>query len=828
MATPRRERVTPLALALALGVALGWWLDRPVFWPWLSLCGLCLVGAALCQGRSRRAVAALIALGVFGLGVSWMTVRGQRVAAGELAACVGGAPLVVHARGVALEAPVLRDRAVGSMAPFDHRAPSTYFAMQVGALVSRDGVERPVRGELLVRVEETVTPFRAGDAVEARGLMYPPAPLLNPGGFDSRRFARSRGRAGLLSVPRRELVAVSPAEPGGLRGRALRWRETLRRRAEAGLLSSLPRTDRPQRDALLLALLLGTRGPGSAGLGDAFRRVGLAHFLAISGMHLGVFAGFVVIVLRIGGARRRWHGWLVMAAVLGYLVMVEVRMPVLRAGVMTMAACLGAVAGRRPRTAALVAGSAIGLLLWRPDQLMAPGFQLSFGVVLGLIHLAPLVRRRLFGLPDAFASSSARMLGQWLQTTCAAALTAWAVATPITLHHWGVLWPLAAPFSVIVLPVVAVILALGYLKMMLAIALPSAAMLAGVPLTLAADVLISLVSAMNAVPGSAVRIGHTSAAWSLCAEAWLCVLVVTSARWPWVGRFGRRALCISGAALACWLVWPLLPPPFGGLSAALRIDMLAVGDGSCYVVRSGRSTVVFDCGSSSDLDAGRRTIVPALERLGVRSIDAIAVSHPNLDHYSAVLELADAFGVGSVLVTPQLARAAAADPAGPVMHLLDGLSGRSVPVIEVARGRRMRFGDARWAWLHPEPARRFAHANDGSMVISIEAAGRRVLLCGDIQRQAMEILDACPRLQADVLELPHHGSFSRHAVEFIGAVDPQFVLQSTGPARWRRTRAGWEESLGGRRWLVSARDGASWIEIGPDGSMEAGSFLAGR
>ena len=144
-----------------------------------------------------------IVLGVFGFGASWMTVRGQRVATGSLAACVGSAPLVVHARGVALEAPVLRDRAVGSMAPFDHRAPSTYFAMQVGALVSRDGVERPVRGELLVRVEETVTPFRAGDAVEARGLMYPPAPLLNPGGFDSRRFARSRGRAGLLSVPRR-------------------------------------------------------------------------------------------------------------------------------------------------------------------------------------------------------------------------------------------------------------------------------------------------------------------------------------------------------------------------------------------------------------------------------------------------------------------------------------------------------------------------------------------------------------------------------------------------------------------------------------------------
>ncbi|MHC4709844.1 MAG: ComEC/Rec2 family competence protein, partial [Planctomycetota bacterium] len=182
----------------------------------------------------------------------------------------------------------------------------------------------------------------------------------------------------------------------------------------------------------------------------------------------------------------------------------------MRAGVMTIAASLGLAAGRRMQVRGLVAASAAGILLWRPDQLLSAGFQLSFGVVLGLIHLAPLLRARWFGRPDMFAASSADMLGQWLRTTCAVAVTAWLVAMPIGLHHWGVMWPLAAPFSVVVLPVVAVVLALGYLKMILAVVMPSGGLLLALPLSLGTDFLITLVRAMDAVAISIVHVAHVS------------------------------------------------------------------------------------------------------------------------------------------------------------------------------------------------------------------------------------------------------------------------------------------------------------------------------
>ena len=77
---------------------------------------------------------------------------------------------------------------------------------------------------------------------------------------------------------------------------------------------------------------------------------------------------------------------------------------------MAIAVGLGMASGRRPRTASLVSLSALLLLAWRPEDLFQPGFQLSFGVVLGLIHFAPRVRERWFGRPDRTVSTSAQML----------------------------------------------------------------------------------------------------------------------------------------------------------------------------------------------------------------------------------------------------------------------------------------------------------------------------------------------------------------------------------------------------------------------------------
>jgi competence protein ComEC len=818
--------MTLLAIVFALGIAIGWQQRSPIVWPWLWA-GAGFVAIAACAAvidRAARLTIVLLLLAMICLGAGWVTLKNDYVAPNDLAALIGDESVLVRLDGVALRGPQSRARTSGSMARFDYRAPATYFPMRVKHLLPRDGEPIAITGAVLVRVDETLLPFRAGDRVQVAGFLLRPAMPRNPGEFDFRQYAKSLGQAGILTVSGRDAVVVTPAPRSALLAALMNWRDQLRQRAGGWLLADLPDASRSERDSLLVSLLLGEREAEIDGFYESFQRVGLAHILAISGFHLAVLAGFVVLLTRLAGLSRRTQGAIVIAIVLLYLLLVEVRMPVLRAGVMTIAASLGLIFGRRLQVSGLVALSAIALLAWRPDELFNPGFQLTYGTVLGLIHLAPPVRRRWFGRPNLEASTSAEMLGQWLRTAVAVSVVAWMVATPIAAYHFGSVALLGIPLSVIAVPLSAVILALGYVKIVLSAGLPSAALLLGVPLTVSAEVLLSIVSAADGLKFSSAHVPPPGMVWTFAALAWVC--------WWSVGRRHRprstQLKWACAAVLALWLTWPVLPVP-GRPAPMLRIDMLAVGDGSCYVLRSGGETWLFDAGSSSDLNAGTRSIIPALRHLGVRRVDVIAITHANLDHYSAVLEVTGEFGAKEILLTPHFLKAAEDDPLSPMAYMLSRLVERRVITSVISAGQTRTFGECKIHCLHPPGDSTFERVNNTSMTLRVAAGDRVVLLCGDIQQEAMAVLMGAGSdanlVHADVMELPHHGSHNEVAEAFVERVRPAIIMQSTGWTRWQRDR--WSEQLVAMaaERLATVRDGACSVIIERDGSIRIERFL---
>jgi beta-lactamase superfamily II metal-dependent hydrolase len=159
------------------------------------------------------------------------------------------------------------------------------------------------------------------------------------------------------------------------------------------------------------------------------------------------------------------------------------------------------------------------------------------------------------------------------------------------------------------------------------------------------------------------------------------------------------------------------------------------------------------------------------------------------------------------------------------MFLLDELHRRYVFVTAVRAPHARWFGASRWSWLRPVDAALSGAANEGSMVVHVEAAGRRVLLCGDVEAGTIEGLARTHAgLRADVVELPHHGSHHRGAEAFVVSLAPRVALQSTGVTRWQRTRARWRLALAGVEHLVTARDGACWVEIDREGEIRWGRY----
>jgi competence protein ComEC len=223
------------------------------------------------------------------------------------------------------------------------------------------------------------------------------------------------------------------------------------------------------------------------------------------------------------------------------------------------------------------------------------------------------------------------------------------------------------------------------------------------------------------------------------------------------------------------------------------------------------------------MDITTSAVGPALRSLGVLKVDTLILSHPDIDHFSGAVELVEMFGVDRVVTTPLFIEAARERSSPSAAFLMSELERRGVTIEAAARGWRESLGEVEMEAIWPEGERRFEVDNDGSLALSIRGGGRRVLLTGDIQREAMaEMLETGLDVRADVVELPHHGSMTAVAQRWMAATGAGVVLQSTGPARLRNDR--WAEPLAGVTRFVTARDGMAEVRIGREGEIRSSGF----
>ena len=216
--------------------------------------------------------------------------------------------------------------------------------------------------------------------------------------------------------------------------------------------------------------------------------------------------------------------------------------------------------------------------------------------------------------------------------------------------------------------------------------------------------------------------------------------------------------------------------------------------------------------------------MPYLRSRGIRSIEAVFVSHSNLDHYSGLPSLVDRAVTERIVVSPFFVRGGSADAGeshdeGPLEALLAELTLRGWRLDVVQRGSpSLMFGDVEVEVLWPpDPPPFELGANDSSLVLRVRYGGSSILLCGDIEQEPQLWLMEHEDLRADVLLLPHHGSTRTTVPEFISAVGAGIVVNSSGTRRDRPGRSTVLDGvLTGRDYFNTADDGAIMIHLRDD------------
>jgi competence protein ComEC len=779
----------------------------------------CLLAAVAALARARLCATAL-ALAAVAFGAGWYTLRVCEAPADSLRWAGDG--VMVTVEGTVLDEP--EDVAIEDAGgPWNAGAARVRFTLGVDtAIVGEDA--RPVRGRARVRVgEPLLAPVRPGDRVRVTGTLRTVAGPMNPGEVDRRLSAGQDGLAGAIAAPRAELVRGLPPSTSALgasKGAFLRLRAGLAERARGLLLGGFAEPGGAR--AVLAAMVLGEEEPALEDVRSAFTRLGLAQVMAISGFNLAVMAWVALVLVRATGDRGPVEPLAVGALVLLYLLILPAEAPILRSGIMVLAMLAAEALGRRHDRIAVLAWTAAALLLWKPLDLWSMGFQLSFVLVGAMLGLGRGVRDAIFGLRVVGGVPEPEPWWRWpaeqLKTAVSTTVLCWALAMPIVVYHTGLVSPLALVATAIVLPPVIVMMWLAYALLVVGMLVPAAAGPAGAGLAGLAGVTVWLVRWMDGLPGASFTLPRVSLLWTGAAVAvvlYWCVRGYLRNRLAW----GLTAAALAWLGVEVWY-GPRLPG-----SAPLRIDTLAVGDGTCHLLRSADEAMLWDCGSLRP-GVGRWLVPRAARALGAWHVRTIVLTHPNYDHYSGVLDAAGPLGVRTVLVSERFLAQAAAEPGGRAGATLAGLARRGIEVRTVGADDSLRLGSVTARFLSPPRGAAWTADNDHALVglFTADAPGTPTLLMtGDIQDRAIEGLLSGGPPRADVMELPHHGSAREPAMRLVGAADPSVVLQSTGPSRAGDAR--WDPLRARRAWYTTATDGAAWAELRADGTVRSGAFL---
>lgn len=604
--------------------------------------------------------------------------------------------------------------------------------------------------------------------------LKPPHGFANPGGFDYERWLFQQGvkATGYVRGGDGNLLL----DPGAGPYVVDRWRQRLRDRIAEVLGASTG-------EGLTQALVLGDRSGLTPEQWEVLTRTGTNHLIAISGLHIGIVAGFLFFIVRWVWSRSarlclmiaapRAAALAALMGAFGYSAMAGFAVSTQRALIM-LAVVLGAVVSSRTvRPVSGITLALVGVLTLDPRAVLSYGFWLSFGAVAAL----------LFALGRRLEAG-----GSWSKWGNAQ----WAVALgllPLLLLLFGrasVIAPIvnliAVPlFSVALLPAVLVASLLGLVP-----GLES-------PLVLSAQVLEQVFGLLEAV---------SEWDWAAATLSWRPV-------WVWCVAFAGAVLLLAprglpGRWLGLMLMLPLpLLHPAVPAHGEAELTLLDVGQGLAVVVRTRRHALVFDTGPGfpSGFNTGNAVVLPYLRHEGVDGIDTLVVSHADRDHAGGFEGLRGKIPIGRILAG-EPAEIAGAD---------------AVPCLA---GEDWTWDGVEFALLHPAVAG--GEGNDGSCVLRVRTGRASVLLTGDIG-MAVEgdlVETQRERLRSTVLVAAHHGSDTSSSSDFLEAAAPRYVLFSAGfanrfgfPAAAVRKRVA---TLGAAQ-LDTASAGAIAFDLRPDG-----------
>lgn len=503
--------------------------------------------------------------------------------------------------------------------------------------------------------------------------------------------------------------------------------------------------------AMMKSIMLGDKSELDQDIRDLFQASGIAHILAISGLHIAFLGGLFYKVLQRLRLPIGIRALISITMIILYGMLTGMPISAFRACVMFSLRIIADVTKRTYDAITAVAIAAVFVVLKEPGALFTAGMQLSFAAVLGVACFPPL-----FG----------GKTGKWLHGP----ISIFIVTFPIICYHYFEYSLYAVLLNMFVIPLMSVVMILGVLVLTLGTFSVSMAIIPGKMLICILIFYEKISDITVKIPGSRWVVGRPRF-WQICLY-YGCLLLFF-----WGGRKLSSQLRIIWLCVAIFMVSKHFDP-------VTTLTMLDVGQGDgIVIIDTSGGCITVDGGSSSEKNIGKNIITPFLKYHGVNTIEYAVLTHLDEDHYSGIVEILQ--DENSEICIKNIVFSEAVKQCEETREIYEKIlfmaAERNISVAYMKEKDVLVLKDLKLKCLWPVSDQAYQDSNAGSIVLEITSEHFKGLLTGDISAREEEML--CQRLSYenyDWLKAAHHGSKYSNSESFLEEVSPDSIWISCG------------------------------------------------
>ena len=603
-----------------------------------------------------------------------------------------------------------------------------------------------IKGKILISIKNADTKlYSYGNKLRITGYLQQPRPMSNPGGFDYQRYLRSLGITAISYVDESEVTHLSGQEGWLIKGIGISVKNAL--------VDITNRCLDKNQAGLLSGMLIGYKDGLDDNAFNAFSTAGLTHIMVASGMNV---AFIIIPLLYLFKKMRVPHKMslvLTIAVLIFFIFAAGFSASVVRAVIMGIIILIGKMIYRDTDVFTSLSASAIILLIVNPYYLNDVGFQLSFGATLSIVLFYKKIKQKI----------SFKYCPEIVSDTLAATISAQLGVVPITLYYFNNFSTVAVISNLLVVPLVQMITIIGFIMVFAAIVSIDLAIIIGYINNSLLSFILYIVERSAAIPYASIKIPTPTI--SLMVIYYLAIIYLFYAE----AFHNVIKKCYLGVLCSIILIFAIqlfIPKP-------MEITFVDVGQGDSTFIKTTKNVKVLIDGGPQK--AGENSLVPFLLDKGVFSIDYVIASHGHDDHTYGLLDVLEAFKIGTLIVP---------DTSGEGLEKLIALcTKKSIRVVKLKANDKINLDtNTSLEVMSPQKygGQTILDLNDTSLIMKLIYEDFTALFTGDGGIEIEQELIHNKNLDCDILKVAHHGSPTSSSDEFIKATSPTYAVISVG------------------------------------------------